>query len=359
MKKKITVRFGLFVFLLCSIVYAQNDTLKVIGTTGKIGTTNHIVPIYLKNNVHSRGLQLTLNYPTDLNISTQDITATSRTADFIVRANADTPGTLIILIYSMDLETIPPDTGAVININFSVLPGALPGYYPLTLFDALVLDEFGQNLDVERVNGVFTITNGVIPVELAAFNGYSLPQENKISLEWRTCSETNNYGFEILRGESRGYLEKIGFVPGQGTTSLSNDYNFVDSDLTATNYFYQLNQIDFDGSTQLSEIIEVAISLPLNHILSQNYPNPFSLTNSNTTTSIRFQLSESELVDIKIYDLLGREVKTLVSQKTHSGTHSTQWDGRNNLGAPVSPGLYYYTMKTKKFSTSKKMIILE
>ena len=57
MKKKIVVRFGLFVFLLCSVVYAQNDTLKVVGTTGEIGTVDHIVPIYLKNNVHLRLLQ--------------------------------------------------------------------------------------------------------------------------------------------------------------------------------------------------------------------------------------------------------------------------------------------------------------
>jgi len=360
MKKKMLVRFGILFFLLSSFVYSQTDTLKVRGTTGDIGTTDHLVPIYLKNNDHLRGLQLTLTYPIELNLIEHDISATTRTEDMVIESNISSPGVMNVLIFGFGAETIPPDTGSVIDITFSIASDAIPGVYPLSLNNIYASNAFSQGGDIESVDGTFTITiDGVIPVELASFSGSFTPSPNRIQLEWRTESESNNYGFEILRGENKEQLTKIGFVPGQGTTSSSHDYNFIDSNITSTDYFYQLKQIDFDGTSTLSEIISVTISSPQNYSLSQNYPNPFSLTNTMSRTAFRFQLPESELVHIKVYNVMGREVKTLVSQKLRSGIHSVQWDGKTNQGLPVSNGVYYYTMETKNFKTSKKMIILE
>ncbi|MBC8183391.1 T9SS type A sorting domain-containing protein [candidate division KSB1 bacterium] len=360
MKKKITVCFGILFFLLSSIVYSQTDTLKVRGTSGEIGTENHGVPICLKNDVHLRGIQLTLNYPIELSLLKHNISATARTADLVIETNIPSPGVMTVLIFGFGAETISPDTGSIIDVSFGVLPEALAGFYPLTFNDIYASDAFSQSVDVEGVDGIFAITiGGEVPVELSSFSGSFIPSHNKIQLEWRTESESNNYGFEILRGETNDKLTKIGFVQGQGTTSSSHEYNFIDSNITSTNYFYQLKQIDFDGTSTLSEKISVTISAPQNYNLSQNYPNPFSLSNAISQTTFRFQIPESELVSIKIYNVLGREVKSLVSQKLSSGIHTVQWDGKTNTGLPVSKGVYYYTMKTKNFKTNKKMIILE
>ncbi len=359
MKKKITVCFGILFFLLSSFVYSQTDTLKVHGTSGKIGTNDHIVQIYLKNDVHLRGLQLTLNYPVELTLLKQDISATARTSDLVLEANIPSPGVMSVLIFGFGAETISPDTGSVLDVSFDVSPDAQSGIYPLTLNDVYATDAFNQSVDLEQVDGFFIITNGEIPVELSSFSVLFIPSQNNIQLKWQTESESNNYGFEILRGVNKAKLTKIGFVPGQGTTSSTHEYNFIDSKITSADYFYQLKQIDFDGTSTLSEKISVAVSSPQNYRLSQNYPNPFSLRNSISQIAFRFQIPESELVSIKIYDVLGREVKNLVSQKLSSGTHTVQWDGKTNHGLPVSKGTYYYTMKTKNFKTCKKMIILE
>jgi uncharacterized delta-60 repeat protein len=88
--------------------------------------------------------------------------------------------------------------------------------------------------------------------------------------------------------------------------------------------------------------------------LSQNYPNPF-----NPTTNIEFTLSKSGLVILQIYDVLGREVRTLVSEELSSGYKSVIWDGKNEDGKDVASGVYFYQLKVDDFSEPKKMLLLK
>jgi hypothetical protein len=83
--------------------------------------------------------------------------------------------------------------------------------------------------------------------------------------------------------------------------------------------------------------------------LEQNYPNPF-----NPSTSIMYQVREEGLVSIKVYDVVGREVATLVNEVKHAGSYSTQWNA-----AGVSSGIYFYRMQANAFSALKKMILLK
>ena len=85
-----------------------------------------------------------------------------------------------------------------------------------------------------------------------------------------------------------------------------------------------------------------------------NYPNPF-----NPVTSLRYDLSEDELVNITIYDMLGNVVNNLVYTNQSSGYKSIQWNATNNKGAPVSAGLYLYTIQAGKFRQTKKMVLLK
>ncbi len=93
--------------------------------------------------------------------------------------------------------------------------------------------------------------------------------------------------------------------------------------------------------------------LPEDFGLMQNYPNPF-----NPETSIRFNLSNSGFTTLKIYDILGREVRTLVNEVLTAGVHSVNFDSKNDFGGLLSSGVYLYTLKTGDFSSTKKMVLL-
>jgi hypothetical protein len=88
--------------------------------------------------------------------------------------------------------------------------------------------------------------------------------------------------------------------------------------------------------------------------LSQNYPNPF-----NPTTKIEFTLARSEFVSLNIYDILGRKVRTLVSERLSSGYKSVIWDGKNDAGEDAASGVYFYQLRVGNFSEPKKMVLLK
>jgi hypothetical protein len=94
--------------------------------------------------------------------------------------------------------------------------------------------------------------------------------------------------------------------------------------------------------------------LPYDYILWQNYPNPF-----NPTTAVRFQVPKTGDVTIKIYDMLGQEVRTLFAAEVLRGTYTVNWDGLNDSGVKMSTGTYIYRMIAGEFVQSKKMVLLK
>ena len=95
-------------------------------------------------------------------------------------------------------------------------------------------------------------------------------------------------------------------------------------------------------------------ALPVAFNLYNAYPNPF-----NPVTTLRYDLPENGLVNIIIYDILGRRVKTLISQTQTAGQRSVQWNATNDYGKPVSAGVYLYQIQTGKHISTKKMLLLK
>jgi hypothetical protein len=93
--------------------------------------------------------------------------------------------------------------------------------------------------------------------------------------------------------------------------------------------------------------------LPKEVFLSQNYPNPF-----NGSTVIKFAIAEREKASLRIYDLLGREVRTLIDEPLESGNHSIVWDGRDDIGMDVPSGIYFYRVLSASYEDSKRMVIV-
>jgi hypothetical protein len=195
----------------------------------------------------------------------------------------------------------------------------------------------------------------VVPVELVSFS-YEINEKNDVTLSWITATETNNHGFEILRRIQNNIdgWNKIGFVAGYGTTTETQHYSFTDNDVKSGKYQYRLKQIDFDGSFEYSNVIDVEIGSPDKFYLSQNYPNPF-----NPITKIRFTISDLRFTSLKVYDVLGKEVATLVDEEKTAGSYEVELSVRQNSILSLSSGIYFYQLKTEEYIETKKMIFLK
>ena len=98
----------------------------------------------------------------------------------------------------------------------------------------------------------------------------------------------------------------------------------------------------------------ISLKIPLEYSLFSNYPNPF-----NPITSLHYDLPEDGLVNITVYDMMGRIVKTLVNSSQTAGYKSIKWNATNDRNEPVSAGLYLYTIQAGEFRQTKKMVLLK
>ncbi len=195
-----------------------------------------------------------------------------------------------------------------------------------------------------------------IPVEFISFT--SEVSENNVTLKWTTATEINNRGFEIQRF-SDGKWISIGFIEGHGTKTKISEYNFVDRNLSNGKYYYRLKQIDFDGKYEYSKQIEANILYLNDFILHQNYPNPFSASGSsnsggNLGTMIKWQSPISGRQTIKLFDVLGKEIETIVDGYFDSGTHSKFYI----INSSLPSGVYFYQLRIGDYVQTNKMILM-
>jgi len=196
--------------------------------------------------------------------------------------------------------------------------------------------------------GVYEYTFSVVPVEFVSFTASAYG--NEVNLSWITATETNNFGFEIERTDAGNPLwNKVGFVFGNGSSTEMNYYSFTDQSVPVGQYLYRLKQIDFDGSFEYSDQVEVNILPADNYILMQNYPNPF-----NPSTKISFSISQSGMTSVKIYDVLGNEAATLIDRELTAGSYDFEFNASG-----LTSGVYYYTLISGSFVQTKKMLLLK
>jgi len=203
---------------------------------------------------------------------------------------------------------------------------------------------------------------GTLPVELASFS--SSISGNNVNLNWTTSSEINNAGFDVERSNVKSQTTnewmKIGYVKGNGSVSTLQNYIFTDRFLNSGKYKYRLKQIDFNGNFEYFNLnSDVEIGTPTEFSLSQNYPNPF-----NPGTKINYELritrsaeaeaSRANYVSLKVFDILGNEIATLVNENKPAGIYSVNFDGSN-----LPSGIYFYKLQTGNFSKVMKMTLIK
>jgi hypothetical protein len=176
-----------------------------------------------------------------------------------------------------------------------------------------------------------------LPVNFTSFTSNVTGRD--VKLNWTTASENNNAGFEIQRTEiniqNSGWV-KTGYVNGSGTKNTPTNYTFTDARLNSGKYNYRLKQIDYNGNfafENLANVIEIGIPSKFN--ISQNYPNPF-----NPVTKIDYELPFDSKVNIRIYDISGREIQKLVNEQKPAGFYTVNLNAEN-----LASGMYFYRIE--------------
>lgn len=209
-----------------------------------------------------------------------------------------------------------------------------------------------------NINGTYsgsgTICTGALPVTLASFT-YAA-EKNNVKLSWVTETELNNSGFDLERKDSNSgsNWQKIAFITGGGITQGQKFYTYDDKKLPAASYKYRLKQIDYNGNYEYFELQEdVLIKAPGEFRISQNYPNP-----SNPKCKIDYEIPFDGRVSIKVYDLLGKEVTSLVDEFKSADFYTAEFDGSN-----LASGMYFYRIiaegGNKTFTKTLKMVLVK
>jgi hypothetical protein len=204
-----------------------------------------------------------------------------------------------------------------------------------------------------------TSINVALPIQLASFTG-ALFADGAVQLQWKTVSEISNYGFYVQRSAaSEGPFADLSgaFIAGNGTTSEPKAYSYTDASAgSGSSWYYRLRQVNLDGSQSLTDPIRVTGTTsvgtqrePLTFALAQNYPNPF-----NPTTVISYSLPAAGRVGLKVYDVSGKEVATLVSELQEAGLHHVDFSA-----AGLASGVYLYRLEAGNMVAVHKMILMK
>ncbi len=186
-----------------------------------------------------------------------------------------------------------------------------------------------------------------LPVELISLKAFPVNNEF-IRVAWTTATEINNKQFDVLRSEDGLNFFKIGEVAGNGTTTEIKNYTFDDKNvLPNITYYYRLNQIDFDGEEELSNIVSAAITGSANVIISEFVPNP------TREKSRLFITSPTDIkLDVTMFNAIGQEIQSSTIELPAGVQTPFAVDGHI-----LAAGNYFVSLKNESFFVTRKLVI--
>ena len=369
----------------------ESDSLGIVWTAGSNEISESGVFCYFKfyvpNTSSSGDVPLTivtayldedLNYPTIINSG--DISIFEIAYGDVSLNGAISPfDASIILKYLTDMDTLNDHQMLNANVSLdesiSALDASLILQYGVGIIESLPYDTTMGSLlafgDIGMEDGIFT------PGEIVEVPVYLSNGDNILSFETEISYDAAALTFfDIVWSEDLGeFTIESNLTDGNllfaGAGSLPDGQNNVFATLQftinetfiGTETTVSMNQIRFNenavivngASATLTQVLTVDKNVnPDIFALHQNYPNPF-----NPTTTLRYDLPKDAKVSIMIYDLMGRQVKTLINTQQNAGFKSVIWDAKNNLGQPVSAGMYLYRISAGDFHSVKKMVLLK
>jgi hypothetical protein len=200
-----------------------------------------------------------------------------------------------------------------------------------------------------------------LPVSLSSFTGAY--RDGKVILEWVTESELGNLGF-ILERQIKGTnswriianYQTDATLRGQGNTSSRTEYTFTDNIVEhEKEYLYRLSDVSMTGEiTQYAPISITLKNLVKTSFMENAYPNPF-----NPKTYIAYNLAEPANVNISVFDLQGRQIKTLFKGHQPAGNYHIYWDGLNENGSKVPSGNFIIRMQAENSTQIQKVMLIK
>ena len=178
-----------------------------------------------------------------------------------------------------------------------------------------------------------------------------------ITATWSPSEDEDFQYFELQRSSDASFsagsmvsFEMVDTVYTDVTVDLGMEYYY-----RVAAFDYAGNSSGYSGIVSASALnVDLSNMVPDAFVVHQNYPNPF-----NPVTTLRYDLPTDAMVNITIYDMMGRVVKTMVNGKQNAGFKSVRWNATNDLGDPVSAGLYMYIIQAGEFRQTKKMVLLK
>jgi hypothetical protein len=187
-----------------------------------------------------------------------------------------------------------------------------------------------------------------LPVEMAGFD--AVQSDNAVELTWQTASETNNAGFQVQRrsGTEASEWTQIGFREGAGTTERAQTYRFTDPNppFEADALTYRLKQVDLDGTSSFSDPVTLRQSVD-RVTLRAPFPNP-----TQGRATVQFAVPEQQDISLRLYDVLGRHVKTLASGP-QEGRREAQFDVSD-----LSSGVYFLRLQAGDEVQTKRLSVV-
>ncbi len=230
----------------------------------------------------------------------------------------------------------------------------IDGYDPLVqvLYFGDILLEDGATLADYNIprGGLLSdfISSQPLPVELNSFTSTVI--NNTVKLNWTTATEVNSSSFDVEKTTiNKENWISLSSIKASGNSNSPKNYSFVDRNIISGKYNYRLKMVDNDGTFKYSTAIEANISEPYKFALEQNFPNPF-----NPSTTISFTLPLISRVVLSIYNELGQKVAELFNGEKAAGSHSIEWNAGD-----FNSGIYFYELKTEKYSLTKKLILMK
>ena len=244
---------------------------------------------------------------------------------------------------------IPSEIESLTNLNILDLAGnQLTGALPAEIGNLANLTELelgGNQLTGSIPPGIGNLSSlTFIHLEYNQFTG-EIPYEigNLTNLDWL------NFVHNQLTGEIPSSICNLDM-----NWSDPNNFNISENQLCPPYPDCIEENVGEQDTTNCEQVSIIDETFPVTYNLYNAYPNPF-----NPITNLRYDLPEDALVNITIYDMMGRVVNNLVSNHQTAGQKSIQWNATNDTGSPVSAGLYFYMIQANDFMQTKKMVLLK
>ena len=310
-------------------ILTQQDITAVTGTD-YVDDSNHTTPS-VSGTAPTGALITTMQYRINANADTAAVAG-----DQILNGS-DVSSILNIILGLTPIA--PPSASTNLQITLGNLNVTGLGHFELPI-------NFNNSSNMNYAEIKFNYDPALI--DFQSFASQLVASGNYVNAQERGPGET--YFFFAAGNPING-----NFNPGDIILKFNNGTMPIGSEIHTS---YRMNGVDWQtGPTikfSLTTIEDSQGLIPNKFELSQNYPNPF-----NPSTNIRFSLPEASFVSIKIYNMLGQEIKTLVNKQKNPGIFKVQWNGDNDFGQKVSSGTYIYRVVAGSRIFAKKMVLLK